>query len=57
MGQDFIPLYKELLRSGGKESPETLLSKLGINLKDAKFWEQGFQYMDNEFVKKLEKMG
>lgn len=52
-GKSFVPKYKELLRSGGKDSPEKLLEKLGINLKERSFWEKGFDFVERELINKL----
>jgi oligoendopeptidase F len=38
----FAPKYKRFLASGNKASPAELLSELGIDTKDPKFWESGF---------------
>ena len=45
-GASFVPLYMELLSSGGKESPEALLLPLGIDLTDPGFWKQGLTVME-----------
>ncbi len=36
-GSSFVPMYKSLLKSGGKQSPKELLSPLGIQLDSADF--------------------
>jgi oligoendopeptidase F len=43
----------ELLSSGGKESPPTLLSAFGIDLNDPHFWQEGISMID-EMVKEAE---
>lgn len=40
-GNKFTKKYLDSLRAGGSESPEKLLTTLGINLKDPKFWQEG----------------
>ncbi|HPE67758.1 MAG TPA: M3 family oligoendopeptidase [Thermotogota bacterium] len=44
-GASFKPLYLELLQSGGKDKPERLLAKLGIDLQDPGFWQKGFDFI------------
>ncbi|MFH1457513.1 MAG: M3 family oligoendopeptidase [Patescibacteria group bacterium] len=43
----FINLYKQLLSSGGSDKPERLLKKVGINIKDEKFWQGGYNVVKN----------
>jgi oligoendopeptidase F len=38
----FINSYKQLLSSGGSDKPENLLKLVGVNVKDEKFWQGGF---------------
>ncbi|MGJ3239284.1 MAG: M3 family oligoendopeptidase [Anaerolineae bacterium] len=40
-GDSFIPKYIELLASGDSDYPENLLEKVGVDLKDPDFWNQG----------------
>ncbi|MBW6512933.1 MAG: M3 family oligoendopeptidase [Desulfuromonadaceae bacterium] len=42
MGEAFVPLYEELLASGGSQSPQQLLRPFGIDLDAADFWQQGY---------------
>jgi oligoendopeptidase F len=42
-GKDFIPKYIALLEAGGSASPGELLKPLGVNVRDAAFWQKGFQ--------------
>jgi len=44
---DFIPMYLELLESGGKAAPEDLLQPLGIDLADPGFWTQGLDFLED----------
>ena len=46
-GKKFIPKYIELLESGGKDKPEKLLEKVGVNLKDENFWQRAFDYINS----------
>ena len=46
-GKSFVPKYIELLESGGKDKPEMLLEKLGVELKDGNFWQKAFDYLDS----------
>lgn len=41
-GQAFVPRYLGLLAAGGSESPETVLTAMGINMRSAAFWQSGF---------------
>jgi oligoendopeptidase F len=52
-GSVFIPLYKDLLKHGGKQDPTTLLAPLGIQLDSESFWEKGFAYVSNHLLPSL----
>ncbi len=41
-GQTFVPRYLKLLAAGGSESPETVLTAMGINMRSVAFWQSGF---------------
>ena len=41
-GSVFIPKYIRLLEAGGSDSPEVLLTPLGVNIRDSAFWQKGF---------------
>tara|TARA_B100001971_G_C18262726_1_gene588525 strand:+ start:1433 stop:3187 length:1755 start_codon:yes stop_codon:yes gene_type:complete len=41
-GQAFVPRYLGLLATGGSESPETILTAMGINMRSVTFWQSGF---------------
>lgn len=41
-GQAFVPRYLGLLAAGGSESPETVLTAMGINMRSTAFWQSGF---------------
>jgi oligoendopeptidase F len=53
-GKSFVPKYKELLRSGAKDSPKELLKKIGIDISNKDFWEKGFEFIETEFISKLD---
>ncbi|QTA38451.1 M3 family oligoendopeptidase [Thermosipho ferrireducens] len=44
-GKRFVPKYIELLESGGKDKPERLLKKVGIDLGNENFWQKAFDYL------------
>lgn len=43
----FVPKYIELLKTGGSCSPEELLSKIGIDIRDPEFWQGGMEIVRN----------
>jgi len=53
-GKAFVPKYIKILSYGGSESPEKILKEVGINIRDEKFWQGGFDLV-KEMVKKLKK--
>ena len=52
-GESFVPKYLQLLAAGGSESPEALLTPLGINIRSVRFWQSGFDRID-QLVTNLE---
>jgi oligoendopeptidase F len=44
-GAAFVPRYLELLSSGGSDTPDALLAKLGVDVTDAGFWELGLKLL------------
>jgi oligoendopeptidase F len=44
-GASFVPQYMELLASGDSDYPEKLLEKVGVNLNDPNFWNQGIELL------------
>jgi oligoendopeptidase F len=44
-GASFVPLYTDLLASGDSDYPVNLLAKVGVNLNDPDFWQQGVQLL------------
>ncbi|WP_428323867.1 M3 family oligoendopeptidase [Nitrosopumilus sp.] len=51
-GQDFVPAYIDILAAGGSKKPEKLLKEHGLDIQSTKFWQEGFDYV-NEQVKAL----
>ncbi len=45
-GESFVPMYFELLRSGGKAAPNELLRPFGIDLGDPDFWLTGLRVLE-----------
>jgi oligoendopeptidase F len=41
-GAAFVPRYLELLAAGGTEPPHAVLGRLGFDIDDPAFWDQGF---------------
>lgn len=54
-GESFKPRYLEILAAGGSESPESILTKAGIDMHSAAFWQGGFDVISG-LVDQLEKM-
>jgi oligoendopeptidase F len=44
-GESFKPRYLKILSAGGSESPERILSEAGINIRDPRFWQGGFDVL------------
>jgi oligoendopeptidase F len=51
-GNDFVKSYIEILAAGGSKKPEKLLSEHGFDIRSPKFWQEGFDYV-NQQVKVL----
>jgi len=51
-GKDFVPSYVSILAAGGSKKPELLLNEFGINIASTRFWQDGFDYV-NEQVNSL----
>ncbi|MFL5319225.1 MAG: M3 family oligoendopeptidase [Myxococcaceae bacterium] len=45
-GAAFIPKYVELLSSGSSDTPQALLSRMGVNIADPDFWARGFKTLE-----------
>lgn len=54
-GESFKPKYLKILSAGGSEAPETILKEAGINIRDPKFWQGGFDVLE-KLVSELEKL-
>ncbi len=54
-GESFKPRYLKILSAGGSEAPAKILGDAGINIRDPKFWQGGFDVLDG-LVKQLEKL-
>lgn len=52
-GEAFKPKYLKILSAGGSEAPEKILSEAGINIRDPKFWQGGFDVLE-KLVSELE---
>jgi oligoendopeptidase F len=53
-GASFVPKYLELLSTGGTESPQTILNKVGVDMASEEFWQSGFDTI-REMVNQLER--
>jgi len=53
-GRAFVPQYLELLAAGGSKSPEAILSRVGVDIRSAAFWQSGFDTIA-EMVSELER--
>lgn len=51
-GSSFEKPYIEILAAGGSQKPEILLDQYGINIRDKRFWQDGFDYIRSQ-VKEL----
>ncbi|MGH2638768.1 MAG: M3 family oligoendopeptidase, partial [Rhabdochlamydiaceae bacterium] len=51
----FAPKYLKLLSYGGSESPETILTESGFDIRSTKFWQSGFDELSNT-LSELEKL-
>ncbi len=47
-GRDFVPSYINILATGGAKKPEKLLSEYGFDIRSSKFWQEGFDYVDEQ---------
>ncbi|HEX7143476.1 MAG TPA: M3 family oligoendopeptidase [Nitrososphaeraceae archaeon] len=47
-GKSFIPKYLNLLSAGGSKKPETLLTEIGFDISNKKFWQQGFDLLSEK---------
>jgi oligoendopeptidase F len=52
-GEAFKPRYRKILSTGGSESPVKVLAEAGIDVRDAQFWQGGFNVI-RDMVAQLE---
>lgn len=52
-GESFVPKYLDLLATGGSQAPQAILSKLGVDMTSAAFWQSGFDTI-KDMVRQLE---
>lgn len=55
-GEGFKPLYRELLSAGGSKSPASVLQAAGIDMRQASFWQGGYDVISG-LVDQLEALG
>jgi oligoendopeptidase F len=54
-GAPFVARYLELLRAGGSDAPPTLLSRVGLDVRDPSFWDGGLAVLE-ELVAEAERL-
>jgi oligoendopeptidase F len=54
-GEEFVEKYLRLLEAGGSDWPHVLLEKLGIDLNDSLFWQEGLSAIE-QLVTRAEKL-
>lgn len=54
-GESFKPKYLKILSAGGAEAPERILKEAGVDIRDPKFWQGGFDFL-GRLVSELEKL-
>jgi len=54
-GESFKPRYLQILTAGGSESPEAILTRAGLDMHSAAFWQGGFDVISG-LVDQLEKL-
>ena len=42
-GKEMVPAYEEMLSAGGSASPQELAAKVGVDLNDPNFWNDGLE--------------
>ena len=47
-GKEFVPSYIDILAAGGSKKPEKLLSEHGLDISSSKFWQEGFDYIEDQ---------
>ncbi|MEJ5315324.1 MAG: M3 family metallopeptidase, partial [Anaerolinea sp.] len=54
-GESFKPRLKQILAAGGSQSPERILRNAGVDMRQAAFWQGGFDVIA-ELVSQLEQI-
>ena len=54
-GEDFVEKYLGLLEAGGSDWPHVLLEKLGIDLNNRRFWQEGLSAIE-QLIPRAEKL-
>ena len=54
-GEAFKPRYIDLLTAGGSMSPEDILTKAGVDMRSADFWQGGFDVLEG-MISELEEL-
>ncbi len=54
-GDSFKPKYLKILSAGGSEAPAKILAEAGVDIRDPKFWQGGFDVL-SRMVDELEKL-
>jgi oligoendopeptidase F len=54
-GEAFIPRYLKILAYGGSESPNKILTEVGLDVSSPAFWQGGFDVIQN-MINELEKL-
>jgi oligoendopeptidase F len=49
-GGDFVPAYLDVLAAGGSDWPDQILAKVGVDLTDLNFWNEGISILRNMVV-------
>lgn len=50
-GPGFAEQYLDVLQRGGSETPQQLMGRLGVDLTDREFWQEGFDSIDRMVAK------
>ena len=53
--KEFSEKYIELLEAGGSDWPHKIVAKMGVDITDASFWENGLQLFE-EMISDAEKL-
>ena len=54
-GEPFVSRYIDMLKAGGSCSPQELLERIGIDIKDPEFWRGGMKVVE-ELIADFEKL-